>query len=302
MSFDLSTAQTVEGPVVITTPPEPKSEEGMSESQKNIEKAVLGSAGAGVGMFAASKPFREGRLRRIAEEEAAKTRARLAEEAKQLGVQQSSGKPPVNIDPSTGRIVEGTTKAGQTGRSLMTFNEETARRAAAQRQAYSILEQIGLDPQAKFAQFPGTAATKSGVVYPASEPSIKGGPPVSAPVAPAARSGLDVVTDMYRSMMGKLNGPLRIFGPIAGGISGGLDIANLRSQFALPPEQRDVGKMIESGTSLAGGAMSLIPGGQVPGLGLSLAAPLVGRYLRNEPMMEQPQRPEPFRGMPPMTP
>jgi hypothetical protein len=81
----------------------------------------------------------------------------------------------------------------------------------------------------------------------------------------------------------------------------GVDIADIRQQMDLPPEERDLGKMATSGLGVLGGALSLIPRTTIPGMALS-ALPFIYQNLPKEPAVRQPQRPEPFTGMPPMTP
>jgi hypothetical protein len=301
MSFDLSTAQTVEGPVVVQTPREmPQPSEGKSEAQQTIEKVGFGAMGAGVGSAAAYPVVREGRIRGKEEAEARLERARVAARIEEEAAQAAKSAPPPTPKPSSGAAAW-TMKMG--GEELMpraiAAQAESMRKTDArggqrlidqQSAALERVRQMGEGGQ-RLADLPGGTqlslprevaediAAKQAAAT-ADEARRAAEAAQQAAQQAAKRSGLESVTEMYRSMMNRINAPLRVLGPIAGGISGGLDIANLRSQLALPKEERDIGQMIESGTSLVGGAMSLVPGGQIPGLGISLAAPMFARNIR----------------------
>lgn len=304
MSFDLSTAQTVEGPVVVQTPREmPQPSEGKSEAQQTIEKIGFGAMGAGVGSAAAFPDAKERYLRGKEEKEARLERSRVAarieEEAAQAAKQAARSAPPAPA-PISGNAAW-TMKMG--GEGLMpraiAAQAESMRKTDArggqrlideQSAALERVRQMGEGGQ-RLADLPGgtqlslprevaedVAAKQAAAAAEEARRAAEAAQQAAQQVA--KRSGLESVAEMYRSMMNRINAPLRVLGPIAGGISGGLDIANLRSQLALPKEERDIGQMIESGTSLVGGAMSLVPGGQIPGLGLSLAAPMFGGSIK----------------------
>jgi hypothetical protein len=117
--------------------------------------------------------------------------------------------------------------------------------------------------------------------------------PIPVPTTPppptmAARalSGLDYVTDTFRSMMRPVVGGVKTVGkyalpPIAG-LSAGLDAMEMAHEYEKPEDQRDYTKMALKGTGIVGGALSMFPPTAAIGIPLSLGATAVQAY-RDDP-------------------
>lgn len=143
--------------------------------------------------------------------------------------------------------------------------------------------------QAQAAQSSGALPIKSAAI-----PQIGGGkpPPIpTAPPMPKGSSGLDAVTDMFKTMMRPLK-PVVDAAKIAGkyafpplaGLGAGLEFADVAHEFDKKPEQRDYTKMgLQTATGL-GGLMSMFPPTQPLGIPLATGAGLAQAY-RNDPEM-----------------
>ena len=110
--------------------------------------------------------------------------------------------------------------------------------------------------------------------------------PVAAPLAPAAASGLDSITELYRSMMrtpvGRALGTIgRYSMPPLAGLSAGLDVAEMGHEYDKPPEQRDPIRMGLKGASALGAGLSLFPPTAPVGIPLALGATAADMYRSN---------------------
>lgn len=204
------------------------------------------------------------------------------------------------------------------------FAAETSQTAAAQKQAYDTanrLRSLGLvaeDAPTFFAKQPGMTSSPSGVLIPRSEPAPTIGPrspegqiggakvpPVpTAPGAPAldiykpppaspslaskTASGLEAVGSMFKSMMAPVSktvgSAVRYGAPTLGGLSAGLDVAELLHEYQKPEVQRDYTKMALKGAGAIGGGLSMIPGAATVGVPLALGASAIQAY-REDPEM-----------------
>jgi hypothetical protein len=101
-----------------------------------------------------------------------------------------------------------------------------------------------------------------------------------------ALSGLDYVTDTFRSMMQPLVGGAKTVGkyalPPLAGLSAGLDAMEMAHEYEKPEDQRDYTKMALKGTGIVGGALSMFPPTAAIGIPLSLGATAVQAY-RDDP-------------------
>ena len=175
------------------------------------------------------------------------------------------------------------------------------------------------DAPAVFAKNPGMTSTASGVVYPRSQPAPTLGPRTYGPPsiqAQAAQSGplpiketapyqigatkppiiptpppkpvynLYSVIDEFKSMMRPITSAVGTVGkyvlPPLGGLSAGLDLAELAHEYKKPDASRDLTKMGLSAASGLGGVMSMFPPSAPVGVPLSLGASGI-QYLRNNP-------------------
>jgi hypothetical protein len=274
-----------------------------SEASKRAERIEYGLYGAGAGAaMSGAQLAGKGAM------SAARNLGRATEEGR-LFAQRQAGATPFQLSQNAQRILQGTTEEGATGRARMQgFNVETAQQAARAKEAEEIAKRLGLEPKAPLTQAPGLTSTPSGVLTTRTEPGQYLGP--RSPqgeigVTKPARSGLEQVTRTFEGMMQPITRGLQTVGryvapPVTLGAAG-VDIADIRQQMDLPPEERDLGKIATSGLGVLGGALSLIPRTTIPGMALS-ALPFIYQNLPKEPAVRQPQRPEPFTGMPPMTP
>ena len=116
--------------------------------------------------------------------------------------------------------------------------------------------------------------------------------PVStAPMLPKGPSGLDAVTDMFKTMMRPLKpvvNAARIAGkyafPPLAGLNAGLEFADVAHEFDKKPEQRDYTKMGLQGTAGVGGVLSMFPPTMPLGIPLAAGAGLTQAY-RDDPEM-----------------
>ena len=222
---------------------------------------------------------------------------------------------------------EGTTGRARMG-FLEDTSQQASQRKEMDR-VMSQLKQAGVAPdeaRAFFAKQPGMTSTPSGVRYPRSVPAptlgprtygppsiqaqaaqsgalpiketapyqIGGGKPPPTPTAPPmpkGPSGLDAVTDMFKTMMRPLK-PVINAGMIAGkyafpplaGLGAGLEFADVAHEFDKKPEQRDYTKMgLQSATGI-GGVLSMFPPTMPFGIPLATGAGLAQAY-RNDPEM-----------------
>jgi len=117
--------------------------------------------------------------------------------------------------------------------------------------------------------------------------------PIPVPTTPppptmAARalSGLDYVTDTFKSMMRPVVGAAGTVGkyalPPLAGLSAGLDAAEMTHEYEKPEDQRDYTKMALKGTGIVGGVLSMFPYTAPFGIPLSLGATAIQEY-RDDP-------------------
>ena len=203
-------------------------------------------------------------------------------------------------DPNVERILQGTTEEGATGRARQTgYNTETAQQAARTHQAkqtLGALQRQGVIAPGKdlFAAQPGMTSTPSGVLFPRSEPPRTLGPrgpageigPTKppAPPPPPKPGGLERVTQMFTRIaetpavqsLGK--GISRYGGPPAAGLT-----ALGEGTTAMEEVKRgNYPAAAASGLSVLGSGLMLVPGGFVPGTGLSLAGPAYRAIFEDE--------------------
>lgn len=99
-------------------------------------------------------------------------------------------------------------------------------------------------------------------------------PPPS--VGARVMSGLDSVTDLFKSMMRPVTSAVGTVGkyalPPLAGLSAGLDLAEMGSEYNKPEDQRDYTKMGLKAASAIGGGLSMIPATAPLGIPLSLGA------------------------------
>jgi hypothetical protein len=110
--------------------------------------------------------------------------------------------------------------------------------------------------------------------------------PVStAPVAPKPPSGLDSVTDMFKRMMRPVAEAAKTAGkyalPPLAGLSAGLDLAEVGSEYDKPADQRDYTRMGLKAASAVGGGLSMFPATAPLGVPLSLGATAADFYRSN---------------------
>jgi len=109
-------------------------------------------------------------------------------------------------------------------------------------------------------------------------------PPPS--VGARVMSGLDSVTDLFKNMMRPVTSAVGTVGkyalPPLAGLSAGLDLAEMGSEYNKPEAQRDYTKMGLKAASAIGGGLSMIPATAPLGIPLSLGATAAQAY-REDP-------------------
>ena len=99
-------------------------------------------------------------------------------------------------------------------------------------------------------------------------------------------SGLDSVTDLFKNMMRPVTSAVGTVGkyalPPLAGLSAGLDLAEMGSEYNKPEAQRDYTKMGLKAASAIGGGLSMIPATAPLGIPLSLGATAAQAY-REDP-------------------
>ena len=216
---------------------------------------------------------------------------------------------------------EGTTGKARMGFNEDTSQQsaqqkEMNRKIAQLRQAGVVAD----DAPALFAKSPGMTSTPSGVRYPRSEPPSYLGPrnydppsiqaqaaqsgalpikenapykiganrpPIPAPTPiPKPTYNLYSVIDDFKSMMRPITSAVGTVSkyvlPPLGGLSAGLDVADIAHEYDKPEDQRDYTKMGLKAASGLGGALSMLPGAARVGIPLSLGATGI-QYLRENP-------------------
>jgi hypothetical protein len=210
------------------------------------------------------------------------------------------------LDPNANqatRILQGTTgDEGTTGRARMGFNEETARQAAQRKEADRILSRlkqagvIASDAPAVITTAPGMTSSPSGVQYPRSAaPQTLGPrgpegqigftrPPPPAPPSMFSRavSGLDSVTDMFKSMIAPAVKTATavskyVVPPLALASAAGEGV-NIAQQSRKPEEQRDKTGMALSGANILGSGLSLFPATAPVGIPMMLGTGAAQMY------------------------
>jgi hypothetical protein len=223
---------------------------------------------------------------------------------------------PVPPTPTqTGRGIQGTIKEpntpmAQTGRASMTaFNQNTKDIAAGAREQQSIIEALRNNPRTPpLGPLPGagfTGASPTGIALRPELPTPTVAPepqlgnlrqlppqninaqdartianlPSLARTSAPARSGLDMVTDIYRGIM---SSPLteaagrvaRRISPPAALASAGLDLAEIENELRKEADQRDYVKTALRAAGLLGGGIAAlpIPGALPVGAGIGLGA------------------------------
>ncbi len=116
--------------------------------------------------------------------------------------------------------------------------------------------------------------------------------PIStAPMASKSASGLDMVTDMFKGMIKPIGTAMQTVGkyalPPLGGLSAGLDVAELAHEYDKPEGQRDYTKMGLKAASAIGGGLSMFPPTAAVGIPLSLGATAAQAYRENPNFLNQ---------------
>lgn len=177
---------------------------------------------------------------------------------------------------------------------------EAQKAAYARTQALKNMGVVAQDAPEFFSKQPGMTSSPSGIILPRSEapaprtlgprgpegqigggrpptpptiPSVLAGatpgevslrPPPSPPMGAKVMSGLDTVTDLFKGMMKPIATAARTVGKYAsgplGGLSAGLDVAEMAHEYDKPKEERDLIKMGLKGVSAASGLASMVPG------------------------------------------
>jgi len=117
-------------------------------------------------------------------------------------------------------------------------------------------------------------------------------PPIpTVPPMPKGPSGLDAVTDMFKTMMRPLKpvvNAARLVGkygfPPLAGLGAGLEAADVSHEYDKPEAQRDYTKMGLQAATAIGGGLSMFPGTQPLGIPLATGAGLTQLY-REDPEM-----------------
>jgi hypothetical protein len=211
----------------------------------------------------------------------------------------------VRIQQGTTGDLGTTGRARMTGFNTETSQLSAAeKQARANAQALKNMGIVTQDAPEFFSRQPGMTSSPSGVLYPRSEvppptpvgprgpegqigggrpapalsiPSTLTGatpddlmlrpPPAEPSVMQRAKSGLDAVTDRFKSMMRPL-APLanatgqavRMISPPLAGASAGLDVAEILHEMRKPEDQRDLTKIGLKGVGATTGALSMFPG------------------------------------------
>jgi hypothetical protein len=141
--------------------------------------------------------------------------------------------------------------------------------------------------QAQAAQSGGALPIKS-----AAMPQIGAAkpPPIpTVPPMPKGPSGLDAVTDMFKTMMRPLKpvvNAARIVGkfgfPVVSGLGAGIEAADVAHEYDKKPEDRDYTKMALQATAALGGGLSMFPPTQPLGIPLAVGAGLA-QDVRSDP-------------------
>ena len=122
------------------------------------------------------------------------------------------------------------------------------------------------------------------VQLPPRQPIPTAPPPPS--MGARAMSGLDSVTDLFKGMMRPVASAIGTVGkyalPPRAGLSAGLDLAEMGSEYNKPEGQRDYTKMGLRAASAIGGGLSMIPATAPLGIPLSLFATAAEAY-REDP-------------------
>jgi hypothetical protein len=122
------------------------------------------------------------------------------------------------------------------------------------------------------------------VQLPPRQPISTAPPPPS--MGARAMSGLDSVTDLFKGMMRPVTSAIGTVGkyalPPLAGLSAGLDLAEMGSEYNKPEGQRDYTKMGLKAASAIGGGLSMIPATALLGIPLSLGATAAQAY-REDP-------------------
>jgi hypothetical protein len=104
-------------------------------------------------------------------------------------------------------------------------------------------------------------------------------------------SGLDMVTDMFKGMIKPIGTAMQTVGkyvlPPLGGLSAGLDVAELAHEYDKPEAQRDYTKMGLKAASAIGGGLSMFPPTAAVGIPLSLGATAAQAYRENPDFLNQ---------------
>jgi hypothetical protein len=222
----------------------------------------------------------------------------------------------------TGRGMQGTIKEpntpmAQTGRASMTsFNQTTKDVAAGAREQQAIIDALRKNPNTPpMGAIPSgyTGSSPTGIAMRPEAPTtlpVVGEPRVGnlgelpqhtinaqmsrevmqlpAMARPQTRSGLDMVTDMYRgiansSVADAAGRVMRRVAPPLAALGAGLDVAEIENELKKDELDRDYIKMLLKGASATGGALSLIPHPATIAAGTALGLGATGLdYLRDK--------------------
>jgi len=78
--------------------------------------------------------------------------------------------------------------------------------------------------------------------------------------------------------------------PPLGGLSAGLDVAELFHEYGKPQSQRDYTKMLLKGAGALGGGLSMIPGGAPIGVPLAVGSSAIQAYREDPEILERIRR------------
>jgi len=230
----------------------------------------------------------------------------------------------VRIQQGTTGDLGTTGRARMTGFNTETSQMSEAQKAAyARAQMLKNMGVVAQDAPEFFSRQPGMTSSPSGVLFPRSElpppttlgprgpegqigggtprppppiPSVLAGatpgevslrPPSSPSMGTKVMSGLDTVTDLFKSMMRPISTAVGtvgkyVSGPL-GGLSAGLDVAEIAHEYGKPQDQRDSLKMGLKGLSAASGIASMVPGlHQLATIPVSIGASAAQAY-RDDP-------------------
>jgi len=218
-------------------------------------------------------------LRREYEAQSARTPPAQPRAAASSAAPAGQPPPPIPTDPMHTRQLQGTTDQGATGRARQTtYNEATARQAAAADEQARVIEElrrrgvVSGDSRSVVSRMPGMTSTPSGVMLPSGQvyadiPPTQGTsapPPQPQPRAPLSARASRAMNVGARVMPG------------AFGLLGGLGAAELGQEAYGRAQEGDIPGALIAGAGAAGSLASALPFPQtrVGGPAIAAASPL----------------------------